>query len=156
VADAPDLRSDLAWFILERHLGPMVAIAGELGDDLVNVTPDLPGANSGYVIVWHSAAVVQWWTRHVILGQEHPRDRESEFSAAGDVASLTARVDEVRRGLLEDLPKMQLAAAPASDPGPGWGDAPIRRSVGGVLLHLVEELAQHHGHLQLTRDLLKR
>lgn len=154
MADARDLRSDLAWFILDRHLDPMLAIAHELGDELVNVVPRLPGANSAYVIVWHSVAVVQWWTKHVILGQDHPRDRDSEFSAAGDLASLAARVDEVRRGFLDDLPKLELGAALGNDPGTGWGNAPLRQSAGGVLLHLLEELAQHHGQLQLTRDLL--
>jgi hypothetical protein len=31
---------------------------------------------------------------------------------------------------------------------------PIGASARGVLLHVLEELAQHHGHLEITRDLV--
>jgi hypothetical protein len=141
------------FFLIERHLAPMLAIAESLGDGRVNVVPDLPGANSAYQLVFHSCGMLEWWTRESILGQPVGRDRAAEFAATGTIASLQARVAEVIEQLAEDLPQIDLDA-PLQGPYADYGGTPIAASARGALLHVLEELAQHHGHLEITRDVV--
>src|SRR4051812_27632997 len=91
------------YFLVERHLDRMAAIAAELGDDLVNAAPALPGANTTYQIVFDSCGMLEWWTREAVLGHDVGRDREAEFVARGSVADLAQRVDAVKDHLRHDL-----------------------------------------------------
>ena len=141
------------FFLIERHLAPMFDIAASLGDERVNVVPALPGANSAYQLVFHCCGMLEWWTRESILGRPVGRDRAAEFAATGTVADLRARVEQVTRQFAEDLPQMDLDA-PLMGPFADYGGTPIAQSARGALLHVLEELAQHHGHLELTRDLV--
>lgn len=142
------------FFLIERHLGPMLEIAESLGDERVNVVPDLPGANSAYQLVFHCCGMLEWWTRESILGRPVQRDRAAEFAATGTVASLQARVRQVIDQLAEDLPQIDLDA-PLRGPYADYGGTAIAASARGALLHVLEELAQHHGHLEITRDVVQ-
>jgi hypothetical protein len=143
------------WFLVDRHLDRMLAIVTDLGDDLVNVQPALPGANSAYQIVFHCCGMLEWWTREAVLGVDVGRDRDAEFTSTGTAAQLAARVDDVRRQLRTDLAEIDLDGPLRGDPSDDYKDTPIGRSARGVLLHVFEELAQHHGHLELTRDVVR-
>ena len=142
------------YFLLDRHFDEMTTAAAELGDELVNVVPDLPGANSAYQIVFHCCGMLEWWTRAAILGLEVDRDRDAEFVATGTVAQLTARVDQVRAQFVADLEQIDLSAPLRGDPSEEYRGTPIGETAGGALMHVFEELAQHHGHLDVTRDLV--
>ena len=131
----------------------MLKIAESLGDDRVNVVPDLPGANSAYQLVFHSCGMLEWWTRESILGRPVGRDRAAEFGSTGTVEQLRARVEQVAAQLIEDLPRMDLDA-PLRGPYADYGGTPIAESARGALLHVLEELAQHHGPLEITRDVI--
>jgi hypothetical protein len=143
------------YVLLDRHLDQMLAIAEDLGDELLNETPALPGANSPYQILFHCCGMLEWWTREANLAVDVGRDRAAEFEARGDLASLQARVGQVRAQLLADLAATDLAAAPRAELSAEYTSTPLGRTARGVLLHVLEELAQHHGHLELTRDLLR-
>jgi len=136
-------------FLIRRHLEPMLEIAASLGDDLVNEVPGLPGANSAYQIVFHCCGMFEWWTREAILGIDVGRDRAAEFEAAGTVELLRRRVRQVVAQFDEDEPRIDLDA-PLRD----GRDEPFAPTARNALLHVLEELAQHHGQLELTRDLL--
>ena len=155
----PDRLDPLAtewwWFLVDRHLDRMVAIVEELGDDLVNVAPKLPGANSPFQIVFHCCGMLEWWTREAVLGTDVGRDRDAEFTSSGSVADLLARVDGVRRQLRRDLADIDLDGRLRGDPSDHYRETPIGTSARGVLLHVLEELAQHHGHLEITRDVIR-
>jgi hypothetical protein len=151
--NAADVNEDLSWFLVDRHLDRMAAMAAELGDDLVNFTPDLPGANSPYQLLVHCCGMIEWWTRSAILGRPVTRDREAEFNATGTVSSMLRRVETIRAQLLRDLATVDLDAPLLGDPSDHYVDTPIGATARGVLLHVLEELAQHHGHLEITRDL---
>jgi hypothetical protein len=145
---------DLLWY-LDQALDGMVAIVTDLGDDLANRRPDLPGANSPYAILFHCLGVMRWWGGEVIAGRPVERDRDAEFRAAGPVAELAGRAAGARRQLAEDL-----ATLSPLDPPRGAVDAddaatPLGRTQGGVAIHVYEELAQHYGQMQLTRDVLR-
>jgi len=133
----------------------MLEIAESLGDDRINVVPDLPGANSAYQLVFHSSGMLEWWTREAILGRPVGRDRAAEFEASGTVEQLRARVEQVVAQLAEDMPQIALDA-PLRGPYADYGGTPIAESARGALLHVLEELAQHHGHLEITRDIVLR
>lgn len=147
---------DWWYFLVDRHLDRMLDIVEELGDDRVNVVPSLPQANSAYQILFHCCGMLEWWTREAALGRPVGRDRDSEFLAEGSLSDLVERVTTVREQLRQDLPSLEVGARLHGDPSEHYAHTPIGRSVGGVLMHVFEELAQHHGHLELTRDLVTR
>jgi hypothetical protein len=154
--DAESRVADATLAITGSSLSSMTDIVRGLGDELANTRPDLPGANSPYAIVFHCVAVIEYWAGSAIAGLKIPRDRAAEFTATGRVDDLITRVDDVRARL------------------PEWVDVAVRegirdRTVMGstrpevatataewVLAHLVRELAQHLGQLELTRDVLRQ
>lgn len=147
---------DMMWF-LDRALDGMVEIVEGLGDDLANQRPGLEGANSAYAILTHCLGVMEFWGGHVVAGRPSHRDRDAEFVAAGEVADLVRRTREARDQLARDLQGLEPQAAPRSPLPEGHPDAslPIARTQGGVVVHVFEELAQHRGQLELTRDVLR-
>lgn len=123
-----------------------------LGDDLANTAPDLTGANSPYAILTHCLGVVGNWASTVNLGEVVPRDRDAEFTASGPVAGLAAQTDRTRESLREWVGR----SSPQSSPANATGDHVdwFAATQGGVLMHVYEELAQHRGQMEVTRDLL--
>ncbi len=147
------MTDDVLWFA-DLALDRMVAIVEALGDDRVNERPDLPGANTPFTIVTHCLGVLEFWGGAMVAGREVARDRDAEFRATGRVDELVERVDAARRQLAEDLAGAAWDAPPRFPPTPGHADRPDGQRQGGVLLHILEELHQHLGQLELTRDLL--
>jgi hypothetical protein len=82
-----------------------------------------------------------------------PRDRDAEFTATGTVDEALELVERTRAGLHEDA----RGASPSHEPlDPAHdNDGTISYATQGeVLLHVYEELAQHLGQLEVTRDVL--
>jgi len=131
----------------------MLDIVADLGDELANTAPPLPGANTPYQLVFHCCGMLEWWTRQAILGEDVDRDRAAEFAASGTVEQLRSRVEQVVFQLEGDLARIDLDA-PLRGPYADYGGTPIAESARGAMLHVLEELAQHHGHLEITRDVL--
>lgn len=144
---------DYLWFV-DHALDEMIAIVEELGDEHANTSPDLPGANSPYVILTHCLGVMEYWGGRMIAGREITRDRPAEFTASGPVADLVERTRAARLQLATDIDAVAAAAPPRAEPVPGVVDLPYGRTQGGVLLHIYEELSQHLGHMELTRDII--
>jgi hypothetical protein len=124
----------------------------ELGDDLANQRPDLPGANSPYAILTHCLGVIGYWASTVNLGQAIARHRAAEFTASGPVAGLAERTDTMRGSLATWVAASDPSGPPAVAPD---ADDFFVATQGGVLMHVYEELAQHRGQLEITRDLLR-
>jgi gluconokinase len=137
----------------DEALVAMRDIVVELGDDLANRRPDLPGANSPFAILTHCLGVVGRWASTVNLGQVVPRDREAEFRATGRVADLAERTDAMRTWFAAWVAAADPDAPPAN--APQGDDDFFVATQGGVLLHVYEELAQHRGQLEITRDVLR-
>jgi Protein of unknown function (DUF664) len=148
-----DISPDDYAFFVHRALDGMVAIVGELGDRLACVRPALPGANSAYVILHHCLAVLDYWGGHVVAGRDVHRDRDAEFSASGPVAGLITAAAAARRQFGEDLAGAEPASPPRRPPLASTWAAPVKTQ-GHALLHILAELAQHHGQAELTRDML--
>jgi hypothetical protein len=135
---------------VDKAFAAMTGIVADLGDELANARPDLPGANSPYVILHHCLGVTEFWGGHVVSGRENRRDRPAEFRASGPVAELLARAERARRQLHADAEAAEPDAPPRNLPEHRDAD-----TQGGILLHVYEELAQHLGQLELTRDVLR-
>lgn len=143
----------LAGYV-DRAVDQLSGIVTSLGDDLANQRPDLPGANSPYVILRHCLGVMEYWGGHVVAGRESHRDRDAEFTASGRVAELAAAAQQAKLQFRADA----LAAdpqAPPQAPHPQMRPHDLElRTQGHALLHVMEELTQHLGQAELTRDIL--
>jgi len=140
---------------VERTVGQMVDIVAELRDDLANRRPALPGANSAYAILRHSLGVMEFWAGQVVAGRAVQRDRDAEFRASGPVAALNAAAQEAKASFRADAAKADPSAPPRGT-HPGMGrDELETRSQGSALLHVLEEVTQHLGQMELTRDVLR-
>jgi hypothetical protein len=140
-------------FFIGRAFDAMADVVRRLGDDRVNDRLPVPGSNSAYVIVTHCVGVCEYWCGHVLAGREVERDRDSEFVARGTAGELLERIAEVADRIDRDLASVR------------WGEEPVRRQPArsydplgreltqrSVLLHVLEELATHRGHLEVTVD----
>jgi hypothetical protein len=141
-------------YFLRRAFDGMLRALEELGDQLGNTPPALPGANSAYAIVYHCVAVADYWTGHVIAGRAVDRDRPSEFIATGTASGLRVEIEALLGRLESDLATVAPAGPPRNSPPADFQGPDRGLSVMGVQLHVLEELAQHHGQVQITRDLL--
>lgn len=140
---------------VDEALDGMVEIVTELGDDLANRRPDLPGANSPYAILTHCLGVMEFWGGYVVAGRTIERDRDAEFGASGAVADLVERTRRAGRQLQADVAELEPFAPPRGVlPDPEDADLPLGRTQGGALIHIYEELAQHRGQMEGCRDVL--
>jgi hypothetical protein len=144
---------DYLWYV-DVQLDGMVGIVSELGDDLANRRPDVTASNSPYVVLFHCLGVMEYWAGHVVAGRQIQRDRAAEFRASGPVDELVARARRARRQLADDLRYLEPGAPPRGATDPEDDGLPMTRTQGGALIHLYEELAQHHGQMEGCRDVL--
>lgn len=138
----------------DTALDGIADVCRSLGDDGVNVRlDDVPGSNSASGLVAHVVGVMGYWGRTDNRGIPVPRDRAAEFTTTGTVGELLALLDAGRARFHDDVRAASPRDRPVSPPTP---DAYPRfdSTQGDVLLHVYEELAQHLGQLEVTRDVL--
>ncbi|WP_299441416.1 DUF664 domain-containing protein [uncultured Phycicoccus sp.] len=134
----------------DAALDQYAAVCRELGDDLVNARlDDVAGSNSAFALVAHVVGVMARWGRTVNRGILVPRDRDAEFTATGTLDDALDLLARGRAALHEDV-----HAASPHDPPADPPDGEDVGTQGAVLLHVYEELAQHLGQLEVTRDVL--
>ena len=131
-------------------LDEIIATVAAMDDETANTALDVPGSNSPYQILEHCLGMLREWTKDQLLGEPTGRDRDAEFVARGSVAELVARAGRVRAELEADLARIDPTVPVRTRAADRfWGS-----SAEGVLLHVLEELSQHLGHLEITRDVL--
>jgi Protein of unknown function (DUF664) len=146
---------DCLWFI-DDALNGMVAIVSDLGDDLANAKPDVPGANSPFAVLTHCLGVMEFWAGGMIAGRSVVRDRDAEFEARGRVGDLVERARNAQQQLAEDVAGLDASAPPRRAPlDPTDSELPVGRTRGGALVHIATELTQHWGQMEITRDILR-
>jgi len=150
--------NDFLYF-MNRALDGMVGIVEKLGDRRVNLRPDFPGANSPYVILYHAVCCTHFWCGAVLAGRRVSRNRDAEFQAKGTVADLQKAVEDLKQQIPKDLEQV-LGDRPLTHPDsllPIHVQLGIHNwSQGKALIHAYEELAQHFGQMEITRDILKQ
>ncbi len=109
-----------------------------------------PGLNSMSVMIFHLTGAERFWIGDVVAGEASNRNRESEFQVQGvskDV--LRKRLEDNEAYVRSVLGKLTLQDLEKTWTSPK-GD---KRSHGWALLHALEHLSLHVGHLQITRQL---
>ena len=170
-----ELQRATAELYMRHAFGQMLDVAERLGDTRVNDRPlgpaeaaALPTAGAGArasvsdrwpetnavaALIIHSCAVAEFWIGHVALGRPSDRDRESEFASTATVAELRALVASTVSQVSEDLAAIDEGRTQADRTGRQFlegGDG----SDGAIVLHVLEELYQHLGHMELAADAL--
>jgi len=134
-------------------LDGMVQIVEALGDERVNVRPNnMSNTNSPFAILTHCVGLTRYFIGTALAGRQFQRDRDAEFRAHGTVAEIRQAVREVQQHLSDDLTRVsgdQPCVFPAvvREPHRTW-------TQGRFILQCYKELAQHHGHMELTRDVI--
>jgi hypothetical protein len=90
----------------------------------------------------------------MVADRPSTRDRPAEFVAEGSVNGLVEQAAIARRQFASDISGFDSLAPTAQAPAPQDVATPFGRSMGGVLLHILEELFQHLGQMELSRDVL--
>lgn len=149
------MNADEYLYYADQALDGMCRIAVELGDDLANRRPRVPGANTAYGLVTHCLGVANYWAGGLVAGRHVERDRDAEFRATGPVDQLVLLVEQGKAQLAADVAAAEPAAPLRRQPDQGYEGPPQPLTQGSVLLHVLEELCQHHGQLELIRDVLR-
>ncbi len=109
-----------------------------------------PGFNSMSVVIFHLTGAERFWIGDVVAGEASKRDRESEFKVQGvGMEALKKRLEDneaYARSVLSRLTLQDLERTWTSPKGE-------KRTHAWALLHALEHLSLHVGHLQITRQL---
>ncbi|MDQ3145619.1 MAG: DinB family protein [Actinomycetota bacterium] len=147
-----ELTPSTAELYVRRAFAQMLAVADRLGDGRVNERPLGHDTNAVAALIIHCCEVDEFWLGHVALGRPSRRDRDSEFSRTATVAELHRLVDDAVTTTVDDIASLE--AGEGQDAGgrqflPG-GDG----TDAAVLVHVLEELFQHLGHMEIAADAL--
>lgn len=148
-----DLTATTSFVYIQHAYDGMRRVLDRMDDETVNQRPHGPTTNSVAALVVHCCELAPFWLDHV--GFDHPttRDREAEFVAEATVAELRDRIDDVTKRCHDLLGALDGGSTATYHPLraflPG-GD----RSDTALVLHVLEELFQHLGHMELTADAL--
>jgi uncharacterized damage-inducible protein DinB len=149
---------DLARSTVETYVRlagrQMIDVAARLGDDRVNLRPPGPNTNSVAALITHCCGVSEFWLGCVGLGRGTTRDRDAEFVAVATVVELRNMVEAMLDQIAADIRSLdggdanlvhRELASTLED-----GDS----SDAALVLHVLEELFQHLGQMELTADAL--
>lgn len=136
---------------LKHAFSGIGAVLDRVDDTTVNVKPSGWGTNTVAGLVVHCCELAPSWFEMPGLGRDSERDRDAEFRAEATVQELRVRIEQTL-GRLETLVEEFAAGPTALDHDfraflPG-GD----RSDDALVLHVLEELFQHLGHMEVTAD----
>jgi hypothetical protein len=148
-----ELERGTAELYMRHAYAQMLGVADRLGDQRVNDRPTGTGDNAVAALIVHCCGVTEFWIGHVALGRPSHRDRDSEFTSVATVAELHAMVDATLAQVGEDLAAIDAGATQADLTGRQFlegGD----ETDGAIVLHVLEELYQHLGHMEITADAL--
>ena len=88
---------------IRKQIVDIYAALDGLSEQQLNQRPDVPGANSGYVIATHVLGNVRAWILGIACGQPLSRDRPAEFASSGTYEVLgeaaSALSDEIGEAL---------------------------------------------------------
>jgi len=144
---------------IRKQVADVHAALKGLSEEQLNGRPDVPGANSGYVIATHVLGNARAWVLGIVCGQPLRRDRPGEFASSGTygelgqaACALSAEIDAALAAL--EPSTLDYRFVPSQEL---WGEGEakeISRREG--LVHVVEHAAMHLGQIQLTADLVRR
>ncbi|GAA4673685.1 DinB family protein [Gordonia humi] len=142
--------------VVEETLAAIAQVLDDCDDESVNATP-VPGTvNSVFALVTHLDGVIADWGGNLVAGEGIPRDRPTEFTAQGTLAQARSILDRMS----ERLPRYIRLALTAGIEAPGAISSTRVDAASAtpefVVAHLLRELTQHTGHMQICRDVVGR
>jgi uncharacterized damage-inducible protein DinB len=149
-----ELSAATAERYLRKAFAQMIHVAEGVTDDDLNRRPHGDHTNAIAALIIHCCEVTEMWIGHVALGRPSNRDRANEFSA-------TATLDELRQRVDTALAQVSVDLA-ALDRGEGVDEGGRQFLLDGdtsdasVVVHVLEELFQHLGHIELNADAFGR
>jgi hypothetical protein len=148
-----ELTTETIRLYVEHAFGGIERVLDRLDDSTVNRRPEPWGTNTVAGLVVHCCELAPSWFATPGLGRDSARDREAEFNATATVGELRSRV--------HDAVERTIALVEEFAAGPTVPDHPFRefmpgtdRTDGALVLHVLEELFQHLGHMEVTADAL--
>ena len=148
-----DLTAETTCLYLRHAFRGMDKVLDRLDDETVNQKPAGWGTNSVAGLVVHCCELAPSWFEMPGLGRDSDRDRDAEFAATATISELRERIAAAAERACE--------LAVEFDRGPTAVDHPFRdfmpgtdRTDGALVLHVLEELFQHLGHMEVTADAL--
>lgn len=146
-----ELAPDTVDLYVRHAFRGIEAVLDRLDDETVNQRPEGWGTNSVAGLVVHCCELTPSWFAMPGLGRESVRDRDAEFQAVATVVELRERIAaavEQTAALIREF-----------EAGPTATDHEMRaflpgddRTDGALVLHVLEELFQHLGHMEVTAD----
>ena len=146
-----ELAPDTVDLYVRHAFRGIEAVLDRLDDESVNQRPEGWGTNSVAGLVVHCCELTPSWFAMPGLGRESVRDRDAEFQTVATVAELRERIAaavEQTSVLIREF-----------EAGPTATDHEMRaflpgddRTDGALVLHVLEELFQHLGHMEVTAD----
>lgn len=136
---------------LEQLINNLMEEVRAFPDDGLAWQPPAPDTNCAAVIAKHSLEFARQWVWGIAGGQEVVRDRPAEFASPhprAEIEQLAAALLAGARPILERLTPAELDEVRPMPPRIPGEAQPLR----GHLLHAVEHLGTHLGHIQLTRQ----
>lgn len=141
----------LTQLILHK-LDELVTLVSSCNDNEANTELNHAGSNTLIQLLAHCCGMMRRWSSSVNLGIEVPRDREQEFRTAMSVQESVELAGRTRTAFVADVAATEMQMSPALIPTGREHFWTV--TCEGVLLHVLEELSQHLGQAQITRDVL--
>lgn len=145
---------------IEHYLQMIEDLRGQVGEliaglpaEALNWRPvegdDEHATNSLAVLAAHIAGSEHFWITQVVGGRPFTRDRDAEFATqASDAAELCRRLDEAGAATRETLSTLSETDLNGTRQVKGR-----TVSVRWCILHVIDHIALHLGHMQLTYQL---
>lgn len=149
-----ELPAGTAERYLRHAFSQMLDVAERLGEPGINERPLGPGTNAVAALVIHCCAVAEFWLGHVALARPTTRDRDSELAQVASLAELRALVAGAVDRSQDHLARLEAGAG--TDEGGRQFLLDEDTTDASVVLHVLEELYQHLGHMELAADALAR
>lgn len=143
--------------MLDRLIQMLAAELDGLDDEVINRDPPFQPSNTLYQNGFHVAGSTRWWLITNSGGKDFGRNRDAEFSSRGTAQELQANLAALRTEVAGHLASLQVEELdlPIILEHSGishWsGPWPLTRR--DAILHAVEHIGIHLGHVQITRQL---
>lgn len=147
-----ELAPATAGVYLRRAFDQILAVADRVGEPGINERPLGPETNAIGALVAHCCGMTEFWLGHVALGRPNHRQREAEFSTTLTLPDVHERVTTTLAQALADVEALESGAG--VDEGGRVFLPESDTTDASVVIHVLEELYQHLGHMELAADAL--
>ena len=143
-------RASITLYLRHAFAG-MDRVLDRLDDRSVNERPAGWGTNSVAGLIVHCCELAPSWFEMPGLGRDGHRNRDAEFAATASIDELRARIASATDATIELAEEFLVGPTVPDHPFRGFmpGDD---RTDGALVLHVLEELFQHLGHMEVTTD----